>query len=202
MGYGHIRQHIDEEVERAIAAAMANVNQIWGPHLVEEIEQNTALPTDPTTAPRGTLHETLEEYKHYLKQTGKRDGENIFRPTLGSALNGWTCCDSTMPTTPCGNWTLVRSTDGSYWKNRPQTKKAKRCSHSFASKMLQELHRYLVWLDRQPKYRWTMPHGVEQLKCSPNDLREDDRFPPDCVPQHNQAYLYPRAVGDNHPVHQ
>jgi hypothetical protein len=62
----------------------------------------------------------------------------------------------------------------SHWRNRPPTKRSERCSIEFASKMLQELYRYLHWLDRQPKYRWSLPRGVEQLKRSPNKLREDD----------------------------
>jgi len=62
----------------------------------------------------------------------------------------------------------------SYWRNRPSTKRGVRCSTEHASKMVQQIYRYLRWLDRQPKYRWTMPKGAEGLKRSPVRLPEDD----------------------------
>ena len=175
IGHALIREQIEEEVQRAITAAVAEVKRRWGPDLVEETVDQTAMPDDPTTAPRGTLHETIKAYKTHLEQTGKLDGQGNLSPHARKCLE-WMDMLLTHHA-DCQLWQLDHNKVEamvSYWRNRPQTKRSSRCSIGFASKMIQQLYRYLRWLDQQNKYRWSMPHGVERLKRAPNPLREED----------------------------
>ncbi len=183
LGYASIRERIDTEVHQAVEAAVeesiARVKTRWGSELVEEVQQQTALPQDPTTAPRGTLHETIKVYKKHLEGTGKQDGQGNLSPHARKCLE-W--LDMLVAHhADCQLWQMDHDKIEamvSYWKNRPKTKRSPHCSIEFASKMIQQLYRYLRWLDQQAKYRWSMPHGVERLKRTPNDLREDDERRP------------------------
>ncbi len=175
LGYVHIRDRIEAEVQRAVATAVENVKRDWGGDLVDETQRHTALPADPSAAPRGTLHDTLRAYKKHLEGTGKRDGDGDLSPHVRKCLE-W--LDMLVAHhAECQLWQLDYNKIEamvSYWRNRPQTKRGAKCSIGFASKMIQQLYRYLRWLDQQPKHRWSMPQGVERLKRAPNSLREDD----------------------------
>src|ERR1017187_2797425 len=56
IGHAHLRIQIAADVQRAVAAALAETKRRGGPDLIDETPRQTALPDDPTTAPRGTLY--------------------------------------------------------------------------------------------------------------------------------------------------
>jgi len=175
LGYGHIRKDIEQEVQRAIAAAIAQVKDGWGASLVEEVQAHSSLPADPTTAPRGTLHETIDAYKKHLQETGKRDGQDNLSPHFLKCLERLDMLKEHHA--DCQLWQLDSDKIEamvSYWRNRPPTKRGGRCGTEHVAKMIQQLYLYLRWLDRQPKHRWTMPRGVEGLTRKPVPLPEDD----------------------------
>jgi hypothetical protein len=175
IGYAHIRQRIEEEVARAVQQAVADVKQSWGDDLVEETEQQTGLPADPKTAPRGTLHGTLDNFKTHLERTGKQDAKGNLAQHVRKVLE-WI---ETLRLHH-SNFQLWQLDFGmvdrmvAYWRNRPTTKRGDRCSIDYARMMIQTMYRYLRWLDRQVKHRWTMPKGADDIPRAPIRLPEDD----------------------------
>jgi len=75
LGYAALRQQIDQAVQQAVQTAVEELRSRWRGGVVEETEQQTALPADPKTAPVGTLHGAIDHYKDYLKQTGTEDAQ-------------------------------------------------------------------------------------------------------------------------------
>ena len=62
----------------------------------------------------------------------------------------------------------------SYWRNRPLTKRGSRCTERYAKMMMQEIYRLLKWIDKQPRYRWQKPRGMDDIPRDPVKLSEDD----------------------------
>lgn len=178
-GHAFLSQQIETEVQRAVTAAVADLKKAWSPDLIEEATQHAGLPADPKTVPLGTVHETMAAYKRHLEQTGKRDGQGNLSPHARKCMERM---DVLLEHHQDGSlWQLdFAKVEAmvSYWKNRPLTKRGSRCSVEHASKMIQELFRFLRWLDRQPRHRWSMPRGAEQLKRVPIRLPEDDQREP------------------------
>ena len=152
------------------------MRQRWGNEVIAETEQQTALPADPKTAPVGTLHKTITDYKEYLRQIGMQDGQGNLSPQTRKCLEWLDMLQEHHA--DCQLWQIdIGAIEKmvSYWRNRPLTKRGNRCSIDHATKMVQQIYRLLRWLDKQPKYRWTMPRGAEDLKRAPIRLPEDDR---------------------------
>ena len=131
LGYAHIQLRIEEEVQRAVAAAVATVKQGWGGDFVEEAIQQSALPADPAAAPRGTLHKAIEAYKTHLQQTGKHDGQGNLSPHYRKCLERLDMLREHHA--DCHLWKLDYGKIEamvSYWRNRPPTKRGGQCSTS------------------------------------------------------------------------
>ena len=176
LGYAALRQQIDQAVQRAVQAAVEELRSRWRGGIVEEAEQQTALPADPKTAPVGTLHGAMDYYKAYLNQTGVKDGQGNLSQQTRKCLTWLDMLKEHYA--DCQLWQMDIGAIQkmiSYWRSRPPTKRGNRCSIDHAVKMVQETYRFLRWLDKQPKYRWTMPRGAEELKCTPIPLPEDDQ---------------------------
>ncbi len=168
VSYAHLRERIDEEVQQAVADAIQKVKTGWGNAIIEETEERTALPIDPTTAPVGTLYRTIDQCKLHVEQTG-------LTPNFRKRLERMDMLKEHHA--DCQLWQLDFNAIEkmvTYWRGRPKTKRGNRCSPDHASKMMQEVIRYLKWLDKQPRYRWTMPRDVNDLERSPISLPEDD----------------------------
>ena len=128
LGYAHIRDRIEQEAQRAVAAAVAKVKDSWGSDLVEETQQHTAMPADPATAPRGTLHETIDIYKTHVEQTGKRDKQGNLSPHFRKCLDRLDMMKEHHAN--CQLWQVDFDKVNamvSYWRNRPATKRGGRC---------------------------------------------------------------------------
>ena len=137
---------------------------------------STGLPADPKTAPAGTLHGAIDHYKEYLQQTSTHDGQGNLSPQSRKCREWLDMLKEHHA--DCRLWQVdIGAIDKmvSYWRNRPATKRGNRCSIDHATKMVQEIYRFLRWLDKQTKYRWTMPRGAEEVKRTPVRLPEDDR---------------------------
>ena len=176
LGYVALRQQIDQTVQQAIQTAVEELRSRWRGGVVEEAEQNTALPADPKTAPVGTLHGAIDHYKEYLRETGTQDGQGNLSP-LTRKCREWLDMLKEHHS-DCQLWQLdIGAIEKmiSYWRNRPMTKRGNRSSIDHVTKMVQEIYRFLRWLDTQTKYRWTMPRGTEDLKRTPVRLAEDDK---------------------------
>jgi hypothetical protein len=173
--YAFVRQEIDDAVARAVNQAMEQVGARLGDNLVEETQQQTHHNPDPANAPTGTLHATLDAFAEHLKKTGKKDGSGNIAQHARKVLEMVKALKKHHAN--CQLWQM--DFNGvevmvNYWRNRPGTKRGTRCSIDYARILIQTIYRYLRWLDCQPKFRWTMPKGVDNLDRRPHALPEDD----------------------------
>ena len=170
IGYGFMRKRIDEEVEKAVSKAVAELRRSWG----DEAMEKAGVP--PATAiASGTLHKAIDECKAYTEQHGKRDGKGDLAQWPRKCIERLDALKEHHADTPL--WRLdVAGIEGlvSYWRHRPMTKRGGRCSTRYVQMMLQELWRLLNWIDKQPRYRWQKPRGMEDISKEPDDLPEDD----------------------------
>ena len=176
LGYVALRQQIDQAVQQAVQTAVGELRSRWRGGVVEEAEQHTALPADPKTAPVGTLHGAIDHYKEYLRETGTQDGQGNLSPQTRKCREWLDMLKEHH--SDCQLWQLdIGAIEKmiSYWRNRPMTKRGNRSSIDHVTKMVQEIYRFVRWLDTQTKYRWTMPRGTEDLKRTPVRLPEDDK---------------------------
>jgi hypothetical protein len=147
----------------------------WRGGVVEETEQQTALPADPKTAPVGSLHGAIDHYRDYLQQTGTEDGQGNLSQQARKCREGLEMLREHHA--DCQLWQIDLGAVErmvSYWRNRPMTKRGNRCSIDHAARMIKHLYQLLRWLDKQSKYRWMMPRGAEDLKRTPIQLPQDD----------------------------
>jgi hypothetical protein len=63
-----------------------------------------------------------------------------------------------------------------YWRGRPKTQKADRCSINYVKDVFKTLIRFLKWLDDEPKYKWDLPKGALELPRGITTLQEDKEF--------------------------
>ena len=175
LGYAGLRQQIDKEIAQAVEAAMEDLRQRFGAQLVEDTQHATAMPSDASKAPLGTLHGTIDAYKKHLEQTGKRDGQNNLSPHVRKCLEWLDMLKEHHADHQLWQLDFNRvEAMVKQWRNRPATKRGNRCSTDHASQMIKQVFRFLHWLDKQSKYRWTMPRGADDIERKPHDLPEDD----------------------------
>jgi hypothetical protein len=170
LGYGVLRKQIDEEVARAVNKALAEVRGTWG----DEAMDKAGTPPSSQAA-SGTLHKAIDECIAYTREHGKRDGRGGLAPSPRKFLERLDALKEHHA--DCPLWRLdVAGIEGlvSYWRHRPNTKRGGRCSARYVQIMMQELWRLLNWIDKQPRYRWTKPKGMEDISRKPDPLPEDD----------------------------
>ena len=141
----------DDAIEKAGLAAMPQ-----RPHREPFTRQSTSASPTPGNTASGTARATLPS-----------------RPA--SASSGLKPCKEHHA--DCPLWRLdLGGIDrlAGYWRNRPTTKRGGRCSARYAKMMMQELWRLLNWIDKQPRYNWTKPRGMEDISRKPVALPEDD----------------------------
>jgi hypothetical protein len=175
LGYAALRHQIDKEVGHAVQTAMDDIRKRFGSDLIDDVQQATSMTGDPSKAPTGTLHAAVKNYRKHLEKTGKRDPYG----NLGQHVRK---CLQYLETiaehhADCQLWSLDYNAIASvysYWCNRPKTKRGNRCSRRHAQLVMQEIHRLLHWIDKQPQYRWALPKGTDDLPRKPVILQEDD----------------------------
>ena len=85
-GFAFLRQKIDAEISKAVQKAMDQVRQGWGvsnvavDEVMDTAREQTGMPSDPAQAPTGTLHETLDAFGEYIKDTAKKDAHGNIKP--------------------------------------------------------------------------------------------------------------------------
>jgi hypothetical protein len=163
-----------EQINEAVAVAMAKINGTWGKEIVENY-QGVASPDNLLVSDIKTLHEALDARGTHIRETGQRDARGNLTSFMRKCIDrlGYLKIHENMPLWKLDLPAIEKVV--SYWQNRPMTHKGNRCSIDHAKAMLKEFFRFLRWLDTTPAYKWTMPHGTDKINRSPIDLPEDTR---------------------------
>jgi hypothetical protein len=170
LGYGFLREQIDERVAQAVSKALGELRQSWGDDAMEK----AGMPP-PSSAASGTLHKAITDCIASTKEHGKKDGKGDLAQSPRKSIERLEALKAHHA--DCPLWRL--DLDGierlaGYWRNRPTTKRGGRCSARYAKMMLQELWRLLNWIDKQSRYNWTKPRGMDDISRVPVRLPEDD----------------------------
>lgn len=138
--------------------------------------ESVMLPVDPLVlAETATLYQALNAYCDDIDATGKRDSNNKLTTNCRQRKNRTKYFKQHHADVPLWKLDLpALERIAAYWRNRPATKRADRCSKDHARDMLKEMWRFLRWLDLHPNYRWLMPRGGDNIKRTPITLPEDD----------------------------
>ena len=170
LGYGVLRKDIDERVAEAVEKALAKLRGTWG----DEAMEKAGTPPSATAA-SGTLHQAIDGCIKYTREHGKRDGRGDLAQSPRKCVERLEALK--VHHADCPLWRLdlggIERLAG-YWRNRPTTKRGGRCSARYARMMMQELWRLLNWIDKQPRYNWTKPRGMEDISRKPVELPDDD----------------------------
>ena len=159
---------IAREVQRQVAAELNKLRQNQG-----AVVDAAQLPADPLAmVETATLHEALDAFKKHRESIG---GNNTSTSTK-KCLKQLTYLKQAHEDCPLWQLDLPKiQTMVAYWRNRPQTRKGRRCSWDHAHDMLKEMFCFFRWLEDCPNYKWTMPKGAERISRSPIDLPSDQK---------------------------
>lgn len=170
LGYGHLLKKIDERVAQAVGEEIEKLRKSWGNDLIDAAGTPAAA-----SAASGTLYRAIADCIAYLEEHGKRDAHG------GLAQSPRKCVERMVALrqhhADCPLWRLdLEGIDrmAGYWRQRPTTKRGGRCSARYAKMMMQELWRLLNWIDKQTRYNWTKPKGLNDVSRTPVSLPEDD----------------------------
>ena len=170
LGYAYIRKDMDKQIAQAVDKALAEVRETWGDHAIDK-----AGPPSPSQGALGTLFRAIDDCIAYTREHGKRDGKGNLAQSPRKNVERLEVLKEHHADLPL--WRL--DLDGieriaGYWRNRPKTKRCGRCSARYATMMLQEVWRLLDWIDKQPRFHWTKPKGMDDISRKPVPLPDDD----------------------------
>lgn len=171
-GESEHEKHIIESVEKVVQAELQRQVDLRG----DVAKVVTHLPNNVLALSDGkTFHQAINQYRAFLEDTGRRDEKGNLVARVRK------CCDRLRYLTehhsdlPLWKLNLPQlEALAAYWRNRPATRKADRCSKSHAQDMIKELWRFLRWLDNHPDYHWQMPRGADGINRTPVSLPDDD----------------------------
>jgi hypothetical protein len=173
-GHGFLTRQIEAEVNKAVQQALQRLENSWGEAAIRQT-WHEAVPENPTDAETKTLHEALDAYSDYLRDTGRRDQNGNLATRVRKCQDRLGYLKKHHEDCPLWKLNLpVIDRMAAYWRNRPVTKKGNRCSGDHAHDMNKELFRFLSWLDNHPGYKWEKPKGTDGIRRSPNKLPEDE----------------------------
>ena len=165
-----MRKYMDQQITEAVNKAYADVREKWGSHA---IDKTSAPPTSASAV--GTFHKAMADCIAYTREHGKKDGKGNLAQSPRKNVERLEALNEHHDDIPL--WRLdLEGIDRlvGYWRNRPKTKRCGRCSARYATMMIQELWRLFDWIDKQPRFRWTKPKGMEDIVRKPIQLPEDD----------------------------
>ena len=165
------REQVESVVQKLVAEEFAKQRELRGP-----AADAAVLPQDPLLMTEtSTLHQTLEAYRKYLTDTGKKDQHGALVTRVRKCRDRIRYLKEHHDDTPLWKLDLPRIAEmAAYWRNRPKTKKRARCSLDHSRDMLKEFWRFLNWLDEHPNYRWEKPRSMDKISRSPVELPDDD----------------------------
>jgi hypothetical protein len=113
---------------------------------------------------RGTLHQALDAYDAHVDRTGERLEGGELKPSQQLRkerikrfkINHVEIQLALLNLEQCSEMV-------SYWRNRPSTKRGKRCSRDNARHHVSELFRFFRWLDTTEQFDWQMPRGLTAI---------------------------------------
>jgi len=152
-GLAITRDQIASEVQRLVSAELEKQRRDRG-----AIVDAAQLPADALVmAETATLHEAIEAFKKHRQAI---DGGNTTTWTK-KTLKQLSYIEEAHEDCPLWQLDLPKiQTMVAYWRNRPHTRKGKRCSWDHAHDILKEMFRFLRWLDETPNFKWAMPKGA------------------------------------------
>ncbi len=179
-GYSFLKKAVEAEVAKAVEKVLQSEGLSWGPEAIQKVQER--LPENWAAVEQRTFHDAIDAYKAHRQATSKQDKGGSITTSTRKSLRQLDYLKQHHANMPLWQLDLpALQTMGAYWRNRPDTRKGKRCSWDHAHAMLKELFRLLNWLDEHPSYKWTKPKGAENISRSPIKLPTDDR-------NHNEAF--------------
>jgi len=118
----------------------------------------------------------LGDFSNHFDDTGERDANGDLKTSLRKTKEYLEYLKKHHEDVPI--WKLDLPTIdkmAAYWKNRPKTKKAERCSWDHAHGMTKVLFRFLAWLDSSPAYKWESPKGIDKISRTPVRFPEEGK---------------------------
>ena len=113
---------------------------------------------------QGTLHEALDAYAAHVDRTGERLESGGLKPSQQLRHERIKRFKSSHFDLKLALLSLEQCSEMvSHWRNRPETKRGKRCSKDNARHHVSELFRFLRWLDSTEQFNWQMPRGLSAV---------------------------------------
>lgn len=175
-GTAFIKEMIEMEVKRAVAAVLENESQSWGADFVKAV-QSSVVPENITNAETKTFFEALGTYENELKtnangnikaNTHRKISQVKYLKEHHQDLPLWR-----LDLTECQKMV-------SYWASRPNTKKGRQCSADHSKGMIKFLFSFFKWLDSCPSFKWSKPKGFSSInrkvEKSPKDSNDKTAF--------------------------
>ncbi|MGA2062718.1 MAG: hypothetical protein ABSG67_19775 [Thermoguttaceae bacterium] len=172
-GNNFLRKQVEEAVNNAVGHVLLNLEKAWGKDTIKNIRRDT-IPDDFSAVEAKTLYETFDIYIEHLQDTGKRDENGNLSTHIRNCQERLSYLKQHHDNCPLWQLNLPYVEKMvAYWRNRPETKKGKRCSWHHAHDMVKELFRFFSWLDKHPDYKWEKPKGMDDIPRSPIKMPED-----------------------------
>ncbi len=124
----------------------------------------------------GTLDDAFNAYIEHIEKNGHRLDSETLKPSQRKRIEYVEALRQQHT-----NQTLMElsSFDAafellSHWMNRPEFEPGKRYKAASAKHRCRELQRFLRWLHSTPRFAWTMPDGLRDVRLRFVDLEEDN----------------------------
>ncbi len=112
----------------------------------------------------GTLHEALDAYAAHVDRTGERMESGNLKPSQQLRHERVKRFKESHLDVQLALLNLEQcSAMVTFWRNRPETKRGKRCSRDNARHHISELFRFFRWLDSTEQYTWQIPRGLPAI---------------------------------------
>ncbi|MCH7686438.1 MAG: hypothetical protein IH899_07125, partial [Planctomycetes bacterium] len=136
----------------------------------------TANKKVPEKIVAGMLHEALEGYIRNIEKTGAKLECGPLKPTQRKRISlvnilkqhHEDCLLHEL------NYDYIEAMVA-HWRNRPPTKRGGRMKPISAKHHIDELFRFLNWLDLTDRYRWELPKGFNRINRKITALEEDNQ---------------------------
>jgi len=174
-GERQIQGWIDDQVQRAVTKAVAEVNATWREKLPEPLftRLKNDGPADPAHLETKTLHEALRAYRTHVEKTGKRQDNGDLAPSPKNYIRWAKLLERSHEDAPLWQLQDRNRLDMlfAYWRNRPVSKTTgDRISVDHAEHMLGCLWDVLKWVDESSEFNWSLPKGASRISRTPVPL--------------------------------
>jgi hypothetical protein len=173
------REQIETMVADLVQLKLQELKGIRGA-VVEEIR----LPDAMMMTEGATLFDALDAYCVYLEDSGEREetGDGTKNSEVKAKvyknikdIGRLKAQFSEYENLPLWKLDLPRwESLVAIWRNRPLTRKKKRCSDGWAEQQIKLLYRFGRWLHTSPRFKWRKPEGIDDVDRKRIELDEDD----------------------------